>query len=200
MSDILTVYVVEDDAAALKSILALLKAHKFDAIGFSSAEEFLESYDSEWRGCAVVDIRLPGKSGIELLATLKQQGSTLPVILVTAYGDVPVAVHAMKSGALDFIEKPYADDMLINAIQSGLGAAEDIAVLSERRALAREKLELLTDREREVVELLAQGLTNKEIALQLDRSARTIEVHRNRIREKTGANSLSDIIRIFGTA
>lgn len=200
MTKELTVFVVEDDKAALKSILALLKAHKLDAIGFSSAEEFLEAYQKTWTGCAVVDIRLPGKSGIELLATLKQQGASLPVILVTAYGDVPVAVHAMKNGAFDFIEKPYKDDVLISAIQSGLDVAENYALLSERRATAQEKLALLTEREREILELLAQGLTNKEIALQLDRSARTIEVHRNRIKEKTGAQSLSDIIRVFGAA
>lgn len=195
-----TVYVVEDDAAALKSILALLKAHKFTATGFSSAEEFLDAYQKEWLGCAIVDIRLPGKSGIELLAALKQSGSSIPVILVTAYGDVPVAVHAMKNGAMDFIEKPYKDDVLVSSILSGLDVSRNQALLSERRATAREKLSLLTEREQEVVELLAQGMTNKEIALQLDRSARTIEVHRNRIREKTGAQSLSDIIRIFGTA
>ena len=195
-----TVYIVEDDVAALKSILALLKAHNFKATGFSSAEEFLEAFQKDWLGCAVVDIRLPGKSGIQLLAALKKSGSSMPVILVTAYGDVPVAVHAMKNGAMDFIEKPYKDDVLISAIQMGLDVAEDHALLSERRATAQEKLGLLTEREQEVVELLAQGLTNKEIALKLDRSARTIEVHRNRIREKTGAQSLSEIIRIFGSS
>lgn len=200
MSNELTIYVVEDDEAALKSILALLKAHGYTTAGFNSAEDFLREYQADWRGCAILDIRLPGKSGIELLADLKQKDTSLPVILVTAYGDVPVAVHAMKAGALDFIEKPYTNETLVNAIQTGLKVAENSALLNDKRTDAREKLAQLTDRERDVVELLAQGMTNKEIAIQLDRSARTIEVHRNRIREKTGANSLSEIIRLFGAS
>lgn len=200
MDSELTVYIVEDDEAALKSVLALLKAHRIKTQGFASAEAFLEQYQHDWQGCAVIDIRLPGKSGIELLAALKHDGSSLPVILVTAYGDVPVAVHAMKSGALDFIEKPYAEDTLIKAVETGFEIALDKSSLSEKRAEARKKMESLTDRERDVLELLARGMTNKEIAQHLDRSPRTIEVHRNRIREKTGANTLSDIIRVFAAS
>lgn len=200
MTNMPTIFVVEDDEAALKSVLALLKAHRFNVSGFASAEEFLSEYTDQWQGCAVIDIRLPGKSGIELLAALNQMRSGLPVILVTAYGDVPIAVQAMKAGAMDFIEKPYSEETLITSIKAGLEMAKNGALLSERRAEAREKLEILTEREQEVLELLAQGLTNKEIALQLDRSVRTIEVHRNRIREKTGANSLSDIIRLFAAS
>ncbi len=200
MSNELTVFLVEDDTAALKSALALLKAHQINAKGFNSAEDFLSQYQQDWQGCGIFDIRLPGKSGIELLAAFKQMESSLPIILVTAYGDVPVAVHAMKSGALDFIEKPYAQETLIAAVEIGFEIAKNNSLIAERRSQAQEKMKSLTDREREVVELLAQGMTNKEIALHLDRSPRTIEVHRNHIREKTGANSLADIIRVFAAS
>ncbi len=200
MDSELTVFVVEDDEAALKSVLALLKARRIKAQGFASAEAFLEQYQHDWQGCAVIDIRLPGKSGLELLAALKHDGSSLPVILVTAYGDIPVAVHAMKSGALDFIEKPYAEETLMAAVETGFQIASDKSLMSERRSDARKKIGSLTERERDVLELLARGMTNKEIAMHLGRSPRTIEVHRNRIREKTEANTLSDIIRVFAAS
>lgn len=193
-----TAYIVDDDEAALKSVLALLKAHRIPAQGFESAEAFLEAYEPAWSGCAVLDIRMPGMSGIELLAKMQEMGSAPPIILVTAYGDVPVAVHAMKSGAVDFIEKPYSQDHLLAAVQNAFKLGKTAAGRSERRTAAREKLEKLTNRETEVLHFLAQGMTSKEIALKLDRSPRTVEVHRKRIREKTGAQTLSDIVRLVG--
>tara|TARA_R110002110_G_scaffold26365_2_gene97058 strand:+ start:5537 stop:6139 length:603 start_codon:yes stop_codon:yes gene_type:complete len=200
MPDTPRAYVVDDDTAALKSLLALLRAHRIDAAGFASAEEFLEAYDQRWCGCVVLDVRMPGMSGIELLASLKEMGSSLSVILVTAYGDVSLAVEAMKAGALDFLEKPYSQEQLLAALERGFDAGDAAARKSELRAEAREKLEKLTNREKEVLELLAQGMTSKEIALKFGRSPRTVEVHRNRIREKTGAQTLSDLVRLIGAA
>ena len=143
---------------------------------------------------------MPGMSGIELLAELKEMGSSLSVILVTAYGDVSLAVEAMKAGAIDFLEKPYSQEELLAALVRGFDVGDAAARKSEMRADAREKLEKLTNREKEVLELLAQGMTSKEIAQQFGRSPRTVEVHRNRIREKTGAQSLSDLVRLIGAA
>tara|TARA_R110000868_G_scaffold61059_2_gene185687 strand:+ start:30342 stop:30944 length:603 start_codon:yes stop_codon:yes gene_type:complete len=200
MPDTPRAYIVDDDSAALKSLLALLRARRIDAKGFSSGEEFLKEYDLRWCGCAILDVRMPGMSGIELLAELKEMGSSLSVILVTAYGDVSLAVEAMKAGAIDFLEKPYSQEELLAALVRGFDVGDAAARKSEMRADAREKLEKLTNREKEVLELLAQGMTSKEIAQQFGRSPRTVEVHRNRIREKTGAQSLSDLVRLIGAA
>ena len=139
-------------------------------------------------------------SGIELLAALQEKGATLPVIVVTAYGDVAVAVHAMKAGALDFIEKPYPQEQLLSAIEKAFEIGDDAVNRAARRTAARKKLDKLTAREAEVLQLMAQGMTSKEIAQKFKRSPRTIEVHRNRIREKTGAQTLSDLVRLVGAS
>jgi len=195
-----TAYIVDDDSAALTSMAALLSAHNITNRGFLSAGEFLEAYEPCWHGCALLDIRMPGMSGIELQVKMHEMGCGLPVILVTAYGDVPLAVQGMKAGAVDFIEKPYTEEQLLDALKAAFEIVDTVSVVAERQQEAREKIDRLSAREKDVLELLVQGMTNKEAARALDLSPRTVEIHRNRIREKTGAKSLSALIRLYGAA
>lgn len=191
------VYVVEDDGPVLESLVALLNAHGYETIACSSAEEFLSVYDREKKASMLLDIRLPGMSGIELQSHLNDMNAGIPIIVVTAHGDVPIAVKAMRAGAIDFIEKPAQVEQLIEAI----GIADDI--LSNRpiphvpKKIVADRLSKLTDREREVLQHLIVGKLNKEIALELGISQRTIEIHRSRIREKMQARGISDLIRMM---
>lgn len=197
-SDRFWVYLVEDDESVLKSLLALLGAHGFQTVGCESAEQFLEVFDPQLKACLVLDLRLPGMSGTQLQSRLRDLRLNIPIIIVTAHGDLPVAVQAMRDGAIDFIEKPAEEKRLLEAIRT----ASDI--LSNRkpplipRNVVDQRLAKLTEREREVLDHLLQGKLNKEIAGDLDVSPRTIEVHRARIREKMHARGIADLIRMLG--
>ena len=193
----LSVYVVDDDRSVLKSLCALLDSHGFNTIPCSSAEEFLGKFDDDRKSCLLLDIRMPGMSGLELQAHLSETGSRIPVIIVTGHGYVPIAVQAMKKGAIDFIEKPTSEEDLLRAIQD----ASDMLSNRPRRMVPAEvvsrRLAKLTKREREVLDHLVQGKINKEVAEELGISQRTIEVHRARIREKMNARGISDLIRML---
>ena len=192
-----SVYVVEDDAAVLNSLCALLNSHGYETIACENAEAFLQCFDRERKACMVLDLRLPGMSGIELQAHLEKFDANIPIIILSAHGDVPVAVQAMKAGAIDFIEKPAQADQLLEAVTV---AGEMLSSRPPRRVpkhVVAERMANLTGREREVLQHLILGKLNKEIADELGISQRTIEIHRSRIREKMHARGISDLIRMM---
>jgi RNA polymerase sigma factor (sigma-70 family) len=190
-ADGLTVYIVDDDAAVRDSLALMLGLTGYRTAVFADAEAFLAAWREPWTGCIVTDLRLPGASGLELQAEIRRRRSALPVIVITAHGDVPSARAAFRAQALDFLEKPFDDTQLRAAIDSALA-------LEERRLERREetqKLERLTPREREVLERAAQGLHAKEIAASLGISPRTVEVHKTRIMEKLGVRNVAELVR-----
>ena len=193
----LTVYVVDDDTAVLKSLCALLLAHGYQAIACQSAEEFLSVHDADAKACMLLDLRMPGMSGLELQAHLNDLGAKIPIIVVTGHGDVPVAVRAMKAGAIDFIEKPTPEDQLLTSLAMANEILDGRITRAVPAELVSVRLGKLTEREREVLDLLVVGKINKEIAEQLGVSQRTVEIHRARVREKMGARGIADLIRML---
>lgn len=191
------VYVVDDDEAVRSSLCALLKAHGFEALGFANAETLLQGFDPDAALCAFLDIRMPGLSGIELQKLLAERGSNLPIVVLTAYGDVPLAVEAMKAGAIDFIEKPGSAEQLLRAIDAAIKHRVTQTQPSLGQSIVTERVARLTGREKEVLNYLILGMTNKHIAEELGISQRTVEIHRSRIREKMEARSLADLIRMM---
>jgi len=190
------VYIVDDDSAIRDSLSFLMKSVGFESRAYTSAEAFLDQADLEKPGCLVVDVRMQGMSGLELQHLLSERGSKLPVIIITGHGDVPMAVQAMKAGAVDFLEKPYNNELLITRIRQCL---KEISVEQDREskvADAKSQLAQLTPRELEVMNLLVAGKHNKAIADNLDISVRTAEAHRAKVMKKLHADSLSDIVRI----
>lgn len=187
------VYIVDDDDAIRKSLGFLMKAQGYQAISCGSAAEFLERYDASQRGCMVLDVRMPGMSGLELQELMRETGIRIPVIIITGHGDVPMAVRAMKAGAKDFIEKPFQNEALLRRIDSVLDGGQ-----GARGAFpdAAARLARLTPRERETMELLVEGRLNKQVAATLGISVRTVESHRARIMEKLGVRSLSELVRL----
>jgi len=169
---------------------------KIDSQLFASAQEFLDAYDAEWNGCIVLDIRMPGMSGMELHRHLVDQQLSMPVIFVTGHGDVPMAVEAMHNGAFDFIQKPYRDQDLLDRINQAMSWDEAHRSEEDRKRSLQECYETLTPREREVMECVVRGLANKVIAMDLDLSQRTVEIHRARVMEKMCARSLAELVRM----
>lgn len=190
-TDGLTVYIVDDDASVRDSLALMLGLAGYRTAVFADAEAFLAAWQKDWTGCVVTDLRLPGASGIELQATLRARHSALPVIVITAHGDVPSARTAFRADAIDFLEKPFHDGQLRAAIETAFA-------LEERRLERRldaDRLARLTPREREVLERAAQGLHAKEIAASLGISPRTVEVHKTRIMEKLGVRNVAELVR-----
>lgn len=190
------VYVVDDDAAARESLEALLLSAGHEVKTFESGEAFLSEYAPDWAGCAVLDVRMPGLSGLQVQEELSARRSTLPVIIVTGHGDLPMAVRAMQAGALDFIEKPYEEERLFESVELALQAGQEKAEASQALASLAERFENLTPREREVLIEVAAGHPNKVVAHKLGISARTVEIHRARVVEKMQARSLSHLVRM----
>jgi FixJ family two-component response regulator len=191
----LTVYVVDDDASVRDSLSLMLGLGGYRCAIYGDAEGFLAAAREDWAGCVVADLRLPGMSGVELQAELARRGSRLPVIIITAHGDVPTARRAFHARAVDFLEKPFDQAQLFAAIDAAF-AIEDRRA---RSALARksdaERLARLTAREREILEHVARGLHAKEIAAALGISPRTVEVHKTRIMAKLGARNVAEVVR-----
>jgi two-component system response regulator FixJ len=190
------VYVIDDDDAMRDSLGFLLGAAEFQVSPFESALNFLDALPTIEFGCVVSDVRMPGIDGIELLKRLKAGGNLLPVVIMTGHGDVPLAVEAMKLGAMDFLEKPFEDDRLIGMIETALSRAER-SVKSE--AVTREiqsRIASLSSRERQVMDGLIAGLSNKLVAREYDISPRTIEVYRANVMTKMQAASLSELVRL----
>ncbi len=190
-----TVYVVDDDPALRESLSYLLRSEGLRVRTFESARSFLSEHANDTRGCLVVDVRMPEMSGLQLLEHLGEKGSDLPVIVITGHGDVPMAVRALKCGALDFIEKPFGDQALLDRVNEALD--EDRRRHGEHllRTEIMRKMARLTQREREVMERVAQGKPNKVIAEDLGLSPKTVEVHRARLMHKLEVDSLAQLMR-----
>jgi len=193
------IFVVDDDQAVRLSTEMLIRSMGLRVEAFESASEFLEDFDPQQPGCVILDIRMPGMSGLELQEHLNQVGAAIPVIFVTGHGDVPMAVRAMKLGAVDFIQKPFRDQELIDRVHSALDLDAKDRKEHKTRQKIQERVDLLTSREREVMHLVVEGQANKEIAYDLGLSPRTVEIHRSRVMSKMEASSLPDLVRKFLT-
>jgi two-component system, LuxR family, response regulator FixJ len=191
-----TVFVVDDDAAVCSSLRFLIESVGLRVKTFTSANEFLAACSAEDPGCLVLDLRMPGMSGLELQEHLNQRGISLPVIIITAHGDVPTAVRAMHAGAVDFMSKPFSDQALLDRIHQAI--EKDARLRSERAVLAgiAARVALLTPRECEVMEYVVAGKANKEIAADLDLSSKTVETHRARVMDKMQAGSVAELVRM----
>lgn len=196
MSEKQTVFVVDDDAAVRDSLSWLIKSVGLNVETFGSAQEFLEVNPANRAGCLVLDVRMPGMSGLELQEKLTAQKVAMPVIIITGHGDVPMAVRTVKSGAFDFIEKPFNDQALLDRIQQALEKDAQLRREACDRQEIQKRLAKLTPRERQVMDMVVAGNPNKIIASKLEISCRTVEIHRGRVMEKMCANSLSDLMRI----
>jgi RNA polymerase sigma factor (sigma-70 family) len=190
------VYVVDDDAAVRDGLKWLIESVELQVAPCASAQAFLDSYDRSRPGCLVLDVRLRGMSGLDLQAELARRDISIPTIVVTGHGDVPMAVRAMKLGAIDFVEKPFNDQELLERIQTAIEADLLARRDDQERAEASALLATLSPREREVLDLLVQGLANKEVADRLNLSTRTVEGHRARLMEKLACGSLAEMVRL----
>jgi two-component system response regulator FixJ len=190
-----TVHVVDDDPAMRDSLRMLLASAGFLVRTHDSAEAFLAEVPAAM-GCVLTDVRMPEVSGIELQRRLRDQGSPLPVIVMTGQGDIAIAVQAMKAGAVDFLEKPFSEDVLFKAISRAIAESKKLREVGAALEQATARLAALTLREREVLDLLVTGQPNKAIARELGVSPRTIEVHRARVMEKLQVHSLADLVRL----
>ncbi len=191
------VYIVDDDEAVRASLSFLLKSVGIAATSLDSAQAFLARHDAAQPGCLLLDIRMPGMSGLELQQQLNLRGAIIPVIFITGHGDVPMAVAAMKEGAFDFLQKPFRDQALIDRVQLALTKDEENRVALSQHAAIRARVALLTPREREVLEMMIAGKANKRIAADLGISQRTVEIHRARVMEKLAARSLAQAVRMM---
>jgi two-component system, LuxR family, response regulator FixJ len=189
------VYIVDDDEAVRDSLSVLLEARAYAVRGFASAPKFLAAAPSLPVGCLIVDIRMPEMDGLELQQRLAERGLDFPLIVITGHGEVPLAVRAMKAGAIDFIEKPFAVEAILNSLDVALAKLTAPNEEDPAAVAAATKLALLSPREREVLEGLLAGLPNKTIASDLTISPRTVEIHRARVMDKMGARSLSELVR-----
>ena len=190
------VFIVDDDEAVRNSLRLLVKSVGLPASTAKSAQEFLASYDPAHPGCLVLDVRMPGMSGIELQQQLNLRGAVIPVIFITGHGDVPMAVDAMQHGAFDFLQKPFRDQDLVDRIQRALEKDRLSRDELTLRSRIRSHQETLTPREREVLDLVTSGKPNKIMAADLGLSQRTVEIHRARVMEKMGASSLAQLVRM----
>ncbi|TAG77851.1 MAG: DNA-binding response regulator [Burkholderiales bacterium] len=194
------VYVVDDDEAFRDSVAWLLQTNGYQARLFADAESLLKDIKPGSGGpprCVVLDVRMPGMSGPEAQETLVNRGIQVPIIFVTAHADVPIAVTAIKRGAFDFIEKPFAESDLLKRIEEALSFATESAAQQTQVASIKQRLESLSDREKQVLEAVVNGKMNKTIAYDLDISIKTVEAHRARVMEKMEANSLAHLIRMI---
>lgn len=191
-----TVFVVDDDDAVRSSLRLLLKSVGLPAVAFSSANDFLRAWNPDQAGCLVLDVRMPGMSGLDLQHELNRRGAIIPVIFISGHGDIPMAVEAMQHGAFDFLQKPFRDQDLIDRIHRALAHDADGRKALEHKEHIRECYESLTPREREVLTLVTQGKANKVMAGDLGVSQRTVEIHRARVMEKMGAASLAQLVRM----
>jgi len=192
-----TVCVVDDDASMRKALARTIQLEDLNVKTFASAREFLDQGLPEGPGCLVLDVRMPGLSGLDLQAELNSRNIRIPIVFVTGQGDIPVTVKAMKGGAVDFLTKPFKTSHLIEAVREALKKDERLRASREEEAEVRRCLQTLTPREREVLDLVVKGLMNKEIAAQLGASERTIKIHRGRVMRKMQVQSVADLVRAF---
>ena len=191
-----TVFLIDDDPGVRDSLALLLSLKGLSTQLFASAESFLETYQPDQAGCVLTDLRMPGMTGLELQAALRERRLELPVVALTAHGDVATARAALKNGAFDFLEKPIDDAMLLDVLHNALRVDRERRAAATARSSSDRRMERLTEREREILSLLAAGHQNRDIATQLGISPRTVEVHKARIMEKLACRSLADLIRM----
>ena len=189
-----TIFIIDDDEAVRDGLKWLVESVDLKVVTYVSAQEFLERYEPGPPGCLLLDIRMPGMSGLALQQVLKSRSFNLPIIILTGHGNVQMAVEAMKAGAFDFIEKPFQNQRLLDRIHDAIDESICRNVDNEKRVEAMKLLELLTPREHQVLNMVVAGETNKAIAYRLDISEKTVEVHRAKVMEKLGAGSLADLI------
>ncbi len=191
-----TVFIVDDDPAIRFAMQALMDSVNLSHEIFGSGDDFLESFTAQRPGCLVLDIRMPGLGGLELQEELINRDITLPIIFITGHGDVPMAVEAMQKGAVDFIQKPFRDQDLLDRITEALKTDKERREKRQKHAEVAERVARLTNREREVFDLVVTGKPNKVIAYELGVSQRTVEIHRARVMEKMQARSLADLVKM----
>lgn len=191
-----TVFLVDDDDAVRDSVSLLMKSAGLRTREFASADEFLDAYGQDQRGCLLLDVRMPGMSGLELQKEMNRRNHTLPVVFISAHGDIPMAVEALRRGAVDFIQKPFDDEELLDTVRQALASSERRYAEESEREEIRRRVDSLTTREREVMSQVVQGKANKVIASDLGVSQRTVEIHRARVMEKMQASSLAQLVRM----
>jgi len=190
------VHVVDDDEAVRRSLAFLLNAEEFSVREYESASQLLEDIPDGIPGCIITDARMPDIDGLEFLRRLKARGQSVPVILMTGNADLPMAIWAMKAGAVDFLEKPFDDDRILSAVNEAMRGLEQRNLRNARVADARDRIAELSEREREIMDGLVAGKPNKVIAGDLDISPRTVEIHRARVLAKVGVRSLPELVRL----
>ncbi len=190
------VHIVDDDDAVRKSLQLLFRTVGIDAVAHVSGDAFLDQFDDSVEGCILLDIRMPGMSGLEVQKQLQERGSTLPIIFITGHGDVPMAVEAMQLGAFDFLQKPFRDQDLMDRVSRALSDNQEQREKTEFQQEVTQRYETLTPREKEVMACVVKGQANKVIAMDRDVSQRTVEIHRARVMEKMQARSLADLVRM----
>ena len=190
------VYIVDDDAAVLDSLSLLLGLNGFHTLPFASADDFLRVFDTTWSGCLLLDIRMPGTDGLALQVALKERDVALPIIFMTAHGEVATVRTALNGGAVDYLEKPVDPDAMLAAVRAALEADSAERNKVAPAGLGEQRLRTLTPREREVFELVIQGQQYRQIAAALGISPRTVEVHRARLMEKLGVRNISELVRM----
>jgi two-component system, LuxR family, response regulator FixJ len=190
------VYVIDDDDGMRRALTLLLKTVGYETAAFADPKEFLAQFRADAAGCLILDIRMPGMSGLELQQHLNRTGSMLPVIFITGHGDVPMAVQAMKEGAFEFVQKPFRDQDLLDRINHALKQDAENRETVSRRVDVERRLASLTPRERQVMAMVVDGAANKVIAIDLDLSERTVEIHRAKVMEKMGARSVAHLVKL----
>jgi two-component system response regulator FixJ len=190
------VFVIDDDEAARDSLVYLMRTGGLASRAFASAREFLDQLHASHSGCIITDVRMPGMDGMALIEALDEIGCRMPIIVVTGHADVSLAVKAMKSGVTDFIEKPFESDTILSAVHRALEAAVSRDTLERQRAAVERRRETLTEREQQVLALVTEGYSNKEIANELKISFRTVEIYRANVMLKMQAESLSALVRM----
>jgi two-component system response regulator FixJ len=199
MSQEPTVFIVDDDQEVREAIQLLMESVGLEVETFPSAQEYLDNFDKSRRGCLILDVRMAGMSGLELQARLQAEDSHPPIVIITGHGDVPMAVRAIQAGAIDFIEKPFNDQSLLDSVHRALEKDAQVSGEASQIAQIRERLSRLTPREREVMDLVVAGQRNKVIAFDLGVSQSTVEAHRSKVMEKMEAKTLSDLMRMMMT-
>ena len=190
------VFVVDDDASVRRSVQDLLSSVSLRSEAFATPQAFLDSKRADCPGCLVLDVRLPGMSGLDFQSALAKEGVALPIIFITGHGDVPMSVQAIKSGAIEFLMKPFRPQELLDAVQQALERDKELREKRRETAKVRNRYETLTAREREVMELVVSGLLNKQIAVKLGTGEHTVKIHRGHMMEKMKADSLPALIRM----
>lgn len=191
-----TIYIVDDDDGMRHALTGLMKTVGYNPVAYARPGDFLASYDPNVPGCIVLDVRMPGMSGLEVQQQLNRAGAMIPIILMTGHGDIPMAVQAMKDGALDFLQKPFRDQDLLDRINTALKLDAENRQNVERHADLKRRRESLTPREREVMAMVVDGHANKVIAIDLGLSERTVEIHRANVMEKMAARSVAHLVKM----